>query len=192
MKQTALLIVDFQNDYFSSFTGAKWALSGTEQAAENGVKLLTKCRSQGVPVFHIRHEAQTMDALFFQPNSEGAKIHASMQPLADEVVITKHQINSFRETDLHARLQEKGIRRLIVIGAMSHMCIDAAVRAAVDLGYQCDVAFDACATLDLTFNGITVPAEQVQAAFMAALQFAYANVVSTTTLLAEITAIQPA
>nr|WP_209304378.1 isochorismatase family protein [Muribacter muris] len=108
MKQTALLIVDFQNDYFSSFTGAKWALSGTEQAAENGVKLLTKCRSQGVPVFHIRHEAQTMDAPFFQPNSVGAKIHASMQPLADEVVITKHQINSFRETDLHARLQKKG------------------------------------------------------------------------------------
>ncbi|MNW02139.1 hypothetical protein D3C71_1978820 [compost metagenome] len=37
---------------------------------------------------------------------------------------------------------------------------------------------DACATRDLEFNGVTVPAAQVHAAFMASLAFAYASVVS--------------
>jgi len=66
------------------------------------------------------------------------------------------------------------------------MCIDAVTRAAYDFGYNCAIAHDACATLGLEFNGITVPAKQVHAAFMAALGFAYANVASTDELLAEI------
>ena len=41
------------------------------------------------------------------------------------------------------------------------------------------VLHDACATLDLEFNGVKVPAEQVHAAFMAALRFGYAPVIST-------------
>jgi len=59
------------------------------------------------------------------------------------------------------------------------MCIDGITRAAVDYGYRATVIHDAVATLDLEFNGVRVPAEQVHAAFMAALGFAYADVQST-------------
>jgi nicotinamidase-related amidase len=65
------------------------------------------------------------------------------------------------------------------------MCIDAGVRAAADFGYEVTVAQDACATRDQEFNGITVPAKQVHAAFMAALGFAYARIADTKELLAE-------
>ena len=75
---------------------------------------------------------------------------------------------------------------VLICGAMSHMCIDAVTRAANDFGYSCSIAHDACATLALEFNGITVPASQVHAAFMASLSFAYAQVASTDELLAEI------
>lgn len=44
---------------------------------------------------------------------------------------------------------------------------------------------DACASRDLEFQGKTIPAEQVHGAFMAALAFAYANVVSTDEYLAQ-------
>jgi len=64
-------------------------------------------------------------------------------------------------------------------GAMSHMCVDAAVRAASDFGYKVKVIHDACATLDLEFNGIKVPAGHVHATLMAAFEFAYAQVIST-------------
>lgn len=53
-----------------------------------------------------------------------------------------------------------------------------------DLGYNVTVIHDACATRDLEFNGFVVPAAQVHAAFMSALGFAYATVVSTDDFLA--------
>lgn len=59
------------------------------------------------------------------------------------------------------------------------MCVDAGVRAASDLGYSCVVVHDACATRDQEFAGKLVPAADVHAAFMAALQFGYARLVST-------------
>ena len=64
---------------------------------------------------------------------------------------------------------EFNIDKLVIVGAMNHMCIDAVTRAAVDLDYECHVTHDACATLDLEFNGVIVPAIQVHNALMAAL-----------------------
>jgi nicotinamidase-related amidase len=72
------------------------------------------------------------------------------------------------------------------------MCVDAATRAAADLGYRCTVIHDACASRDLEFHGAVIPAAQVHAAFMAALQFGYARSVSTAEFLAESGGAQPA
>ena len=183
--KTALLLIDFQNDYFPTYQGAKWPLSETETAANNAAKLLAQFRQQGASVIHVRHEFPTDDAPFFLPHSDGAKIHSSVIAIEGEPVILKQQINSFRDTDLLNILQQQGIEKLIIVGAMSHMCIDAVVRAAVDYGFECQVAHDACATLDLEFNGVTVPAKQVHHAYMAALSFGYCNVQSTKELLAK-------
>jgi nicotinamidase-related amidase len=64
-------------------------------------------------------------------------------------------------------------------GAMSHMCIDATTRAAFDLGFNCIVAEDACATKDLIFQRKIIKASDVHASFMAALSVPYAKVIST-------------
>jgi nicotinamidase-related amidase len=183
---TALLLIDFQNDYFPTYAGAKNPLVGTEAAAEQGAKLLATFRQQGLPVVHVRHEFPTVEAPFFLPGSDGAQIHSSVAALEGEVVILKHQINSFRETDLQKVLDDAGIKKLVIVGAMTHMCVDAVTRAAADLGYECAVAHDACATLDVEFDGVMVPAAQVQAAFMAGLGFAYAKVASADELIADL------
>jgi nicotinamidase-related amidase len=70
-----------------------------------------------------------------------------------------------------------------IVGAMSHMCIDATTRAAYDLGLKCTLIHDACATRDLAFGGQTVGAQQVHASFMAALGWWYAELQSTAELL---------
>lgn len=185
MSNTALIIVDMQNDYFPA---GKWTLSGIEAAAANALRVLEKFRELQLPIFHVRHEFASAEAPFFVPGSEGARIHDSMLPLdrANEIRVLKHEVNSFKGTALHDELRSRGIEKLVIVGAMSHMCIDAVARAAADLGYRNTVVEDACATLDLEFNGVTVPAEQVHAAFMSALAFAYAEVVSTDTFLASL------
>ena len=96
----------------------------------------------------------------------------------DEPVVLKHFVNAFRQTNLREVLEQRSITDLVVVGSMSHMCIDAVVRAAADYGYTVTVIHDACATRDLEFNGKTVAAAQVHEAYMASLAFAYASVVS--------------
>ena len=185
MTDTALLIIDFQDDYFASRPGARWPLAGADAAVAQAARLLAAFRAAGAPVVHVRHENPAPDAPFFAAASDGARIHPAVAPQADEAVITKRFPNAFRETPLQATLDARGVRRLVIVGAMSHMCIDAGTRAAVDLGYACTVVHDACATRDQTFGEQIVPAAQVHAAFMAALGFAYARIVDTDTWLAE-------
>ncbi len=115
----------------------------------------------------------------FVSGSEGAEINKVIAPAEGEPVITKTYPNSFRGTDLKDLLDEKGIEEVVVVGAMSHMCIDATVRAANDLGYRTVTIHDACATRDVEFNGTTVPAAHVHAAMMAAFDFAYGEVITT-------------
>jgi nicotinamidase-related amidase len=181
MSKQALIVVDIQNDYFPQ---GKWPLVGAQAAADNAARLIEAFRQTGDSVVHIRHEFTSDDAPFFTPGSEGAQLHPKVLNRADEPVVLKHFVNSFRETELQAILDHQGIEQLVVVGSMSHMCVDGVVRAAADLGYGVTVIHDACATLDLEFNGVVVPAAQVHAAFMAALGFAYASVVSTEQFLA--------
>jgi nicotinamidase-related amidase len=176
MAKQALIVVDIQNDYFPQ---GKWPLAGADAAADNAARLIAAFREAGDSVVHIRHEFTSADAPFFTPGSDGAKLHTKVLNRADEPVVLKHFVNSFRETELQAILDEQGIKELVVVGSMSHMCVDGITRAAADLGYAVTVIHDACASRDLEFNGLTVPAAHVHAAFMSALGFAYASVVST-------------
>ena len=176
MARQALIVVDIQNDYFPQ---GKWPLVGADAATDNAARLIAAFRETGDPVVHIRHEFTSDEAPFFTPGSEGAKLHPKVLNRADEPVVLKHFVNSFRETELKAVLDEHGITDLVVVGSMSHMCVDGITRAAADMGYAVTVVHDACASRDLEFNGLTVPAAHVHAAVMAALGFAYASVVST-------------
>jgi nicotinamidase-related amidase len=175
MKQRGLIVVDLQNEYLPT---GKLPLSGIEVAAANAARVIADARSKGIPVFHIRHEFADGDAPVFAPGSNGVEIQPAVAPVGDEPVIVKNHINAFRQTDLKQRLDARGVEEVVVLGAMSHMCVDAVVRAAADMGYPVTVLHDACATLDLAFGGVTVPAAHVHAAMMAAFEFGYGKVQS--------------
>lgn len=176
MTMRALIIIDLQNDYFP---GGKWTLSGIEAAADNAARLLAAARAGGDLVVHIRHEFPTDAAPFFSPGSVGAQIHPMVRNRDDEHLVLKHHANAFRETDLKEVLDRNGVAEVVICGAMSHMCVDAATRAAADFGYKVTLVHDACASRDIDFNGVHVAAAQAHAAFMAALGFAYADLRST-------------
>ncbi len=168
-----LLLVDIQNDYFP---GGAMELAGSAEAGNRGGELLDAFRRKSLPVIHIHHISLRQGATFFLPNTKGVQIHESVAPMEGEAVFQKHFPNSFRETPLLDHLRQKQISRLIIAGMMTHMCIDTTVRAAADLGFQCLLAQDACATRSLSFGGAIVPAEQVQTAFLAALNGSFARV----------------
>ena len=179
---SGLLLIDLQNDYFP---GGRMELVGIQEAASNARQLLSRYREKQWPVIHVQHLATRPGAGFFVPGTEGADIHAMLTPRAGEDVVQKHYPNSFRETSLGDILDQRKISRLVICGAMTHMCIDTSTRAAFDLGFDCTVAEDACATRDLSFGGRTIAAVDVQGAFMAALLSPFARVVATRTILDE-------
>ncbi|KKB33300.1 cysteine hydrolase family protein [Bacillus thermotolerans] len=180
MSQTALVLVDIQNDYFP---GGKMPLYETEKAAQKARSVLDYFREHNLPLFHIQHIFEGEQAPFFAPDTEGVQIHQIVTPLQGEKVIQKNFPNSFLHTSLEAELKSAGIEHVVVVGMMSHMCIDATSRTAVDLGFRCTVIEDACTCPDLTFNNETVKATQVHHAFMAALGSLYASIETADTFL---------
>jgi nicotinamidase-related amidase len=176
MADTALLIIDVQNDYFP---GGPMELEGAEAAGAKAAQALAKFRKEGLPVFHVRHLSVRPGATYFIPGTPGAEIRAAVKPLDGETVVEKNFPNSFRGTALQNHLEKGKVKSLVVAGMMTHMCVDASVRQAADLGYKVTLLSDACATRSQIFGGESVPARQVQAAFLAALNGAYAKVVKT-------------
>jgi nicotinamidase-related amidase len=170
---TALLLIDLQNDYFPS---GRMELVGADASVAKARLLLEHFRKAGMPVIHVRHEETEAEATFFRAGTPGAEIHEAVKPLPGEVVITKHFPNAFLQTPLAERLKALGIKRLVIAGMMTHMCVDASVRAAADQDFECLLASDGCATRDLKWGTDKIPAASVQAAFLAALRGAYARV----------------
>ncbi len=185
---TALVIVDIQNDYFPD---GKMALVGPLEASQQGARLLDHFRRVHWPVIHIQHIAIRPGATFFLPGTPGADFHPNVRPLPEEPIVQKNFPNSFRDTPLLDVLRERQVDRLIICGMQTNMCIDATTRAAADYGFECIVAADACAARNLTFDGHLVPAEQVHHAFLAALNGSYAKVLKVDQVLALLAEARP-
>jgi nicotinamidase-related amidase len=154
-------------------------LEGADAAGAKAGAAIRQFRDKNQPVIHVRHLSVRPGSTFFLPGTKGAEIHESVKPLGGERVIEKNFPNSFRNTELKAFLEQQGVKNLVVAGMMTHMCVDASVRHAADLGYKITLLADACATRAQSFGGEKVPARQVHAAFLAALNGFYAKVVNT-------------
>ncbi|MBK8164477.1 MAG: cysteine hydrolase [bacterium] len=161
---TALVIIDIQDFYFP---GGALPLVAPEAAGANAAKLLAQARAHGKAVIHVGHNAKA-----------GRAFHADVQPRDGELVVMKDDVNAFLKTNLQTILQSGGFRRLVVCGMQTHMCVEAATRAAADFGYEVLLAGDACATRDLQHGDVTVPAAQVHATTLATLDRTYGKVVS--------------
>jgi nicotinamidase-related amidase len=153
--KTALIIVDIQNFYFP---GEGPGLVNAEEASLAAKEVLQIFRNQKQLVVHVRHQSK-----------KGFEIHQNVVPLPGEKVITKEEVNSFYKTDLLEYLKTNEVSRLVIIGMQTHMCLEAAVRAAHDCGFECLVVQDACATKDMKFGDKTVKAEDVHTAVLATL-----------------------
>jgi len=153
--KTALLIVDIQNFYFP---GDGPGLVNAEKASLNAKEILEIFREKNQLVVHVRHKS-----------NKGFEIHKNVEPVTNEKVITKEEVNSFHGTDLLEYLKSNNISRLVIIGMQTQMCVEAAIRAAHDFGFECIVIHDACATRDVRYMDQTVEAEKVQTCILASI-----------------------
>ncbi len=166
--KTALLLIDIQDFYFP---GGNWELTDPVPAAEKAAQLLKKFRAEKKLVVHVQHKA-----------SSGFDIHKSVKPADNEKIFTKSNVNCFKDTGLLEYLKKNDIKYLVICGMQTHMCVEAATRAASDIGFKCTVIHDACATKVLKFGDREVSAEDVHYSTLSTLG-SYAKVINLETFL---------
>ncbi len=181
--KTALLIIDIQNFYFE---GGRLALDRPVDASLNARTALERFRALRWPVVHVQHLPDGQSVPDPDIANEAYRIHSNVRPLPGETLIGKHHANAFRDTTLLEALRTIGVRRVAICGMQTHMCVEAATRAAADLGFEVVVLADSCATRALSFGGTDVPAAQVHAATLASLSNMYGKVINTKEFLATL------
>lgn len=175
---SVLVLIDAQQEY----TTGRLPLDGIAPAVAEAGRLLALARARGVPVIHVVHHG-TPGGPLFDPEAPTGRIVAEIAPDPGEAVVVKRLPNAFAGTDLRERLADlaraSGREELILAGFMTHMCVGATARAALDLGLRATVVASATATRDLPDPlGGAVAAASVQRAALAALADRFALVVA--------------
>lgn len=172
LSEATVIIIDAQNEYVSG----RLPLTGVTGALARLADLIAAARAVGAPIIHIAQRGRSNG--LFDPASPNFQFAAQAMPRAGEAVVEKPLPNAFAKTDLDAKLQATGKKSLVIAGFMTHMCVSATARSALDHGYTVTVASDAVATRDLPdpLGGPDLPAEHVNRTSLAELADRFATV----------------
>ena len=167
---TAVLMIDMQNTYFSD-DGVRDALGWPpiwrlHEVVAECAALLAAARAQGVPVVYSRgvigdagpaglnpRARRLMDARRAAMPATDAEHERWKAELMDEVapqpgdlVLEKTRPSFFEYTELEPLLHNLGIRRLVVAGLQTNVCVEATVRSGLARNFEMAVPEDAVST----------------------------------------------
>ena len=145
---TALLVIDVQKGVVASAYDRNGVIA-------NIGTLIDRARAENVPVIWVQHSDEEL-----QRGSESWEYVPELVRRDDEPLVHKSYGDSFEDTDLEARLAERGVGRLVVTGAQTDACIRSTLHGAIVRGYDATLVGDAHTTEDLTAYGAPPP-EQV-------------------------------
>ncbi|PBB22512.1 isochorismatase [Mesorhizobium sp. WSM4312] len=152
-RKPALLVIDFMKAYTTP--GAPLFAQGVVEAVARTPELLAAARQAGVPVVHTNilyrapscadggiwvKKAPVMAALV--PGSPLAEFCDGVEPLPDELVVTKQYASAFFGTSLAPMLHADGVDTVILAGCSTSGCIRATAVDAVQHGFRTIVVRD--------------------------------------------------
>lgn len=178
-KSTALLVIDFQNEYFTG----RMPIPEGMTALNNTRRLIDFADKANIQVIHVQHVAPA-GAAVFAVDGKTVDFHPLMKPRAQDKVVQKTSVSVFASTDLDAQLKKAKIDTLIIAGLMTHACVAGAARDAVPLGYNVVVASDATATRAITrANGQSVSGNELQNSSLAEIEDTFGSVLTSSQIL---------
>ena len=157
----ALLVIDIQDSFKTS--PARWASRNNPKFEENVTALIKAFREASQPVIWVLHNDTDPG---FRPGDPEVKLMSFLERRDEEPLLVKNTRNAFTSTDLQARLDALGIRKVVVTGISTEQCCETTTRVAADLGYDVDFVTEATATFpigDLSTEAIVERTEAVLA-----------------------------
>ncbi len=149
----ALLLVDFVQGYFDPECDL---YAGVEDALASALRVRAAARAAGVPVIltNVVYHPRAIDGgrffekskplrYFLAGNPMGAWPNG-LEPLADELVISKQYPSAFFGTSLASTLTSMGIDSVLLTGLTTSGCIRATCIDAMSHGFRTAVIADAC------------------------------------------------
>jgi len=179
--KTAVLVIDFQNEYFP---GGRMVIPDGASALEDTRRLIKAADAKGIRVIHVQHVLPA-DAPLFAEGGKTVQFHPDMQPRSGETVVQKDNVSVFAGASaavMDRTLKEAGIDTLIITGLMTHACVAGAARdaAAEPRSYRVIVSSDATATRDLQrATRATIDHKMLHAASLATVEDTYGDVMTT-------------
>ena len=143
--QTAVLLMDYQNDIVSNVEASSPGL------LERAASVLSTARRAGVPVLYVvvrfrpgHPEVSARNKIFsgmkiagrLAEGSPGAEIHDRVRPQAHEVIVTKRRVGAFSTTDMETVLRAQHVTYLVLLGIATSGVVLSTVRWAADADYE--------------------------------------------------------
>jgi nicotinamidase-related amidase len=146
---TALLVVDVQN-------GVVAGAHERDAVVANVCSLVATARRERVPVVWVQHSDEGLVR-----GSDEWRIVPELVPDAAEPLVEKAYGDAFEDTILETVLAERGVGRLVVVGAQTDACIRSTLHGALARGYDATLVRDAHTTEDQTSWGAPPPDQVV-------------------------------
>jgi isochorismate hydrolase len=157
----ALVVLDMQ-EYF--LNESSHAFIPSSLALISGIKhLQSNFLDKGLPVIHTRHVNSEKNAGqmkkwwkdVIKPDNSLSEITSSLSD-SRAIVIEKSQYDAFYKTELESILKENRIKRIVVTGVMTHLCLETTVRSGFVRGYEMFAPVDGTATYNREFHVSTI------------------------------------
>jgi nicotinamidase-related amidase len=165
----ALILVDFENEWLDKHSD--YFVGNISSVIRNTNRLIDSCRRKGYKIIFTTHVEKGSDSAF-APGSKNVKIIPQLHKKPTDVLITKHKISPFYKTQLEKQL--KGVKRIVVAGILTNLCVRSLVQDAYDRDFDITVIKDCCVALDkktqdFTFNDLKATREEIE--FMYTAEF---------------------
>jgi hypothetical protein len=122
LSESTVVVIDAQREY----TDGKLPLTNVQPALAEIGKLLKRARALQIPVIHIVHQGKPGGA--FGPDTPGFEVASPATPAPGEAVVSKSLPNAFASTDLASRLAALKKPNVVLVGFMTHLCVEATAR----------------------------------------------------------------
>jgi nicotinamidase-related amidase len=140
-KTTALVVIDVQVGIIEGARAYR-----RSEVLEQISSLLERARASETAILYVQHDGPEGHEV--EAGSPGWQIHPAIAPAPGEPIVRKRASDSFFETTLQRELERRGIRHLVITGAMTEYCVDTTCRRAISLGYDVTLVSDAHTTHD--------------------------------------------
>ena len=141
-RRSALIIVDLQRGLMH---GPVIPHEG-ERVVERTMWLIERARRSDMPIVFVQYYGPSGS-----PIEQGAKAWELIDGLdvqGDDIRIQKMRPSIFFGTDLAAKLKDREVGRLILVGMKTQYCIDTSCRIGCEIGFKIVLAQDAHTTVD--------------------------------------------